>query len=131
MKVWDALRRGTEIRSFRPFLYRTLNNLIINEYRRGRTVSLDEAIENDRLGQVAEDAFRDDSAERTIDQLDAERLHGALGEIPEQYRVALIMRYINGLTVKEIAASMQTNENVISLRIHRGIKYLRKHFPQG
>ena len=33
-KVWSYLRDGYEIESFRPFLYKVLNNLIIDEYRK-------------------------------------------------------------------------------------------------
>ena len=32
LKTWDHLVAGGEVRHFRSFLYRTLNNLIIDEY---------------------------------------------------------------------------------------------------
>ena len=33
MKTWDYLRKGNEVKQYSAFLYRTLNNMIVDEYR--------------------------------------------------------------------------------------------------
>src|SRR4051812_45302895 len=40
-KVWGYMRDGHEIDTFKPFLYKVMNNLIIDEYRRRKELSLD------------------------------------------------------------------------------------------
>ncbi len=40
-KVWTYVKNGHEIEQYRPFLYKVLNNLIIDEYRKQREQSLD------------------------------------------------------------------------------------------
>ena len=41
LKTWDYLSGGGEIRNFKSFLYRTMHNLIIDEYRKKKSSSLD------------------------------------------------------------------------------------------
>src|SRR5262245_43358033 len=40
-KAWGYMREGHQIDSYKPFLYKVLNNLIIDEYRRKKEISLD------------------------------------------------------------------------------------------
>ena len=46
--------------------------------------------------------------------------------LPDKYREALVMRHIDGLSVKDIAHLTHETENVISVRIHRAIEKLQK-----
>jgi RNA polymerase sigma factor (sigma-70 family) len=41
VRAWQYIQRGQEVRELRPFLYRTLRNLIIDEYRRHKNTSLE------------------------------------------------------------------------------------------
>ena len=47
-------------------------------------------------------------------------------KLPEKYSSILVMRYVNDLSVKEIALIFNESENVISVRIHRGISKLKE-----
>jgi DNA-directed RNA polymerase specialized sigma24 family protein len=40
-KVWSYVKNGHAVEQYRPFLYKVLNNLIIDEYRKQREQSLD------------------------------------------------------------------------------------------
>src|SRR5580693_6960055 len=46
MRSMDYARKGGDIREMRPFLYRTLRHLIIDEYRRHKAVSLEAMAES-------------------------------------------------------------------------------------
>ena len=46
MKTWAYLVKGGEIEVMKAFLYHILNNLIIDQYRKHKTASLDTLIEN-------------------------------------------------------------------------------------
>ena len=50
------VRSGHEVESFRPFLYKVLNNLIIDEYRKTKESSLDALME---IEGVDEGSFDD------------------------------------------------------------------------
>lgn len=127
LKTWDYIREGGEVREFKSFLYRIVNNLIIDEYRKHKSSSLDEMLEDDTgslEARMSEGSTRE-TEEETDDRFLAERIRERIAELPESYRDAVTMRYIDGLSPKEIAEMIGENENVVSVRIHRGIIKLR------
>lgn len=127
-KGWEYLQEGKTVVHFRPFLYKILNNLIIDEYRKRQTVSLDAILEDEQVSEGNFEELRDDSAAQWPERIDAQKVHTALAALPEHYREVVTLRYIDGLSPKEIAELVEESENVVSVRIHRGLKQLRRYF---
>lgn len=125
-KAWSYLREGREIATFRPFLYKILNNLIIDSYRKQREESLDALFEREG---VDERTFGDQLSEDTLPSLaatlDGKRAFALLPELPDVYREVIVLRFVDGLGPKEIAELIEESENVVSVRIHRALKALR------
>ena len=121
IRFWKYLMEGNEINNARAFLYKIANNLIIDEYRKKESYSLD---------QMQEDTGFDKGYDvrgeiETHDEHD--RLLALMQTLPKDYREALVMRHVDGLSVKEIARIVGASENVISVRIHRAIEKIRSH----
>lgn len=129
-KVWGYMREGHEIVLFRSFLYKVLNNLIIDEYRHRRETSLDAILEREGVDEGMFADLREESAETLIDTLDAKQALLVLSELPDIYREPMILRFVDGLAPKEIAALTEESENVVSVRIHRGVKLLKQKIDQ-
>jgi RNA polymerase sigma-70 factor (ECF subfamily) len=127
LKTWEYLERGNSIGNMRAFLYQTLRNLIIDEYRKKKAVSLDEMLLDDDDERVEANVPRDetDAFESAMDRFDGARAFHALGTLPDPYREVLSHRFISGLTIGEISDIIGESENVVSVRIHRGLKKLR------
>lgn len=127
LKTWDYVVGGGEVRDYKSFLYRSLNNLIIDEYRRRKSSSLDELLEDD-TGELemklSEGSVREKEEAMDDDKL-MEMIRARIPELPLSYRTAVTMRYIDGLSPKEIAELIGESENVVSVRIHRGVLKLR------
>lgn len=126
MKTWDYLGKGNKVEDYRSFLYRTLNNLIIDEYRKRSHDSLDALLESDT---VTEGAFPDlivDGREEIEISIDAAAAGKLISEMPEHYRTVVVMRFMDGLSPREIADAVGDNVNAVSVRIHRGIAWLKK-----
>jgi RNA polymerase sigma factor (sigma-70 family) len=49
-----------------------------------------------------------------------------LKSLDEIYRTAITMRYVDEMSPREIANALGVSENVVSVRIHRGIERLGK-----
>ncbi len=128
IKAWEYARGGGEIQHWKAFLYRVLNNLIIDEYRRKKEQSLDTLLSDDPVRAntyiaVGSRAEREDDLD---EELLIARVQALIPELPEQQRVALTLRYVDGFSPKDIAVTLGVSENVASVRIHRAVEHLRK-----
>lgn len=127
VRAWQYIQRGEEVRELRPFLYRTLRNLIIDEYRKYKSVSLEAmAGEEDESAEYLLPPDETNTLETAIDRFDGKLALERLQELQENYRDVLLLRYVDGLSPKEIAKEIGESENAVSVRIHRGLKKLRE-----
>lgn len=119
VKTWSYIAKGNKIENMRAFIYKTLGNLVVDEYRKKKNSSLD---------AMSEDGF-DPKAENLsdiIDIIDGERAIKLLSELDDRYKDAVFMRYVNGLEISEIAEITGEPENTVSVHIHRGLKKLKE-----
>ena len=125
-KVWSYVRSGHQIEQFRPFLYKVLNNLIIDEYRKKKEVSLDALFEIEGVDEGTFDELSESTAEALAATLDGRKAFEVLEELPDVYREVIILRFVDELGPKEISELIEENENVVSVRLFRGLKMLRE-----
>lgn len=130
-KAWGYVRNGNEIDAYRPFLYKILSNLIIDEYRKRRSESLDAMLEQEGVDEGKFDDLFEGSLEELVESLDAKRAIESISILPEMYRETLTLRFVDGLGPKEIAALIEETENVVSVRLNRGVKMLKIHIENG
>lgn len=127
LRAWQYAQRGQEIREFRPFLYRTLKHLIIDEYRKVKTYSLEAMLEDHEGASIEALMPTDDTntLEAALARHEGKHALTMLQKLPDTYREVLSLRYVEGLSPKEIAQILEESENVVSVRIHRGLKKLK------
>ncbi|HRH27145.1 MAG TPA: RNA polymerase sigma factor [Parcubacteria group bacterium] len=123
-RTWDYLAKGKEVQNMKAFLYRTMNNLIVDHYRKKKAVSLD---------VLAEDGFDPEALEgiNANDRIEGEKALKLLDKIPSPYKEAVFMRYVSGLELKEISEITGEEVNTVSVHVHRGIKKLRELFNEN
>ncbi len=117
-KVGETVRE--EIKNLKAFLYKIMSNLIIDEYRKRKPV---DSLED--MSLVGFDPSFDDT-DSWVDKLDGSLAFEILNKIPETYRDVIFMRYVQELSLSEIAKVTDENENTIAVRIHRGLAKLRE-----
>ena len=120
-RAWDFRPNGGGIREWKPFLFRTAYNLVVDVYRKKRAVSLDHLVDDQGF------AVSDDSADekRTVARAEMSRVRKGIDQLDETYRDIILLRYTEDLPPKEIARITGLSENVVSVRIHRGIEKLK------
>ena len=118
-KTWEYITKGGKIENIKAFLYRVANNLIVDEFRKKKELSLES------LGESGfEPVSRDDRDIRT--DMEIKEVIRTIEKLEPDYREAVMMRHVEGMSVKEIAAVIGESENLTSVRIHRGLAKLRE-----
>jgi len=124
VRAWGYLASGKTVDNMRAFLYRIANNLIIDEIRKKKEVSLDD------LQQKGWDPGYDGVADMQR-HVEEGKIFSMLHRVQKDYREVIIMRYIDGLSPAEIAEILGESANTISVRLHRGIKQLHSMLSKG
>jgi RNA polymerase sigma factor (sigma-70 family) len=108
--------------TFEGWLHRITTNLFLDSARRKQRIRFD------ALGDDAADRLsgREPSPDRAVDDrtLDGD-IQAALDELPPDFRAAVVLCDIEGLSYEEIAATLQVKLGTVRSRIHRGRAQLR------
>lgn len=129
-KVWSYIRSGHEIEAYRSFLYKVLNNLIIDSYRKQREVSLDALFEIEGVDEGSFSELSENSVEALAATIDGRKAFELLKDLPDVYREVITFRFIDGLGPREISELIEETENVVSVRLYRGLKMLRERMEK-
>lgn len=124
-KVWMYVKAGHQIDSYRSFLYKVLNNLIIDEYRKQRELSLDALLSEEGVDEGSFPELSESTVEALAATIDGKKAFALVEELPDEYKEVIVFRFVDGLGPKEIAELIEETENVVSVRLHRGLKLLR------
>lgn len=105
--------------ALKAWLYRITLNVVRNRFRGKRRVF------------VPIDAWegRDDPSSRPDARLESSRRRAGLatlvGRLPERYRNAIVLRYMEGLRVEEVAAILKQPLGTTKSNLHRAVNALR------
>lgn len=122
LKTFAYLQRGGKVDLMRSFLNHILGDLIIDEYRKNKTSSLDVLLEKGfEPGSDGSDEYL-----RNINILDGKDAILLISQLPQKYEQVIRLRYINGLSLKEMALITGQSENTVAVQAHRGLQKLRK-----
>jgi RNA polymerase sigma-70 factor (ECF subfamily) len=126
LKLWKYIEDGNEVKNFKSLLYKIALNLIIDNSRKKKAISLD------NLMEVNPQYEPSDPDQKGNEQLFLEKqVTEAIYNLDEDEKELLTMRYIEGLTPKEIAEVKGTNANNISVKINNAKKSLQEVFTKG
>ena len=128
MRARDQFTPGTNLKAW---LLRILTNTFINRYRRGGLErDLFEGPDADALtdgwvGANTMRAMRDPETQALSPLVEAE-VQRALDDLPDEFRLAVVLSDIEELSYKEIAEAMGCPIGTVMSRLHRGRRMLQK-----
>jgi RNA polymerase sigma-70 factor (ECF subfamily) len=117
--------------ALRPWLYQIALNVVRNRIRGHRLalVSLDGARDGDDGERRAAVEVEDDPAERPEARIVADERRRELGArlaaLPTRYRLAVVLRHVEGFSYAEIAALLGQPVGTVKANVHRGVLLLR------
>lgn len=125
VKAWSYVSSGgIELNNPRAFLFKIAKNLVIDSYRKVKPMSID------ALEEIINFDISDNHQSRNEmhDAVDMSIVLEALSILDTDVRDIIIMRYVDGLSVKEISDVTGQRENSVSVQIHRALKEMQEHF---
>jgi RNA polymerase sigma-70 factor, ECF subfamily len=128
-RFYDRYEPGT---NFRAWLFRILTNTYINTYRRRqvrpRESSLEDTEEfflyNQFAGQRTEGI--DQVEDTVLDRLGADAIQRAIDRLPPQFRTAVQLADVEGLSYAEIAEATGVAKGTVMSRLFRGRRLLQR-----
>jgi RNA polymerase sigma-70 factor (ECF subfamily) len=125
---YDKFQEGT---NFKAWLFKILKNSFINNYRKNQSrplqtdfAEIEDAFES-RLSDEVTHKIKDPEQEFLEDVLD-EDVQRALDDLPEDYRMAIVLADLEGFSYKEIAEVLEVPLGTVMSRLYRGRKLLEK-----
>lgn len=126
LRLYRGLRQFDPSLPFAPWVRRIAGNAALNHLRRRSLERRHAAPESDQ-GEMPDlpDAAADPE-ERAARAEEAGRLERALAILPENQRLAVTLKYVEGLTAEEIADAMGAPRNTVKTWLLRARERLRE-----
>lgn len=122
-RAWDRFEPGTNARAW---LATILRNTFINDYRRRSRrpdpVPYDEIADRSVFAEIVEEDPEGDFFARLVD----DEVVAAIDELPEEFRVAVVLSDLEGLGYEEVSDAMGIPVGTVKSRLYRGRRRLQR-----
>ena len=133
IKGWRSFHTFQEGTNLRAWLFRIMTNTYINKYnakkRKGTEVELDDVEElflYKRLGSIDQSQLSSSAEDQMLELFTDDEVKNALEELPEDFRVPVLLSDVDGFSYKEIAEMLEIPIGTVMSRLHRGRKAMQK-----
>lgn len=126
LRFWQNLVEGKEINNKKAFLFTIAHRLIIDWYRKKKSVSLDKILDRENEGEVKNDIVDETTVDNINMKAEGRYLLEKIKELPENYQQIIYLRFVEGLSPPEISKIIDISVNATSVKINRGLAELRK-----
>ena len=127
LKSWNYIQQNglTDVKTLRALIYKIARTSIVDYYRKNAQVYINNSIDDENIKLEIPDY------NEPIDkQVAASYDFGIVGkktlELKDEYKEIIILRFINELSIKEIAQITEKSQGNIRILIHRALKALRE-----
>jgi RNA polymerase sigma-70 factor (sigma-E family) len=115
LRLWQRWEAVSAAGSPDGWVWTVAFNLSRTRHRRRRAERRANARIGERAGSVDDPATADALAVR-----------GAVANLPERQRMAVVLRYFAGLSTREIASTMRCAEGTVGAHLHKALASLRE-----
>ena len=133
IKAWRSFATYQQGTNLRAWLFRIMTNTYINKYnaqqRKPTETELDDVEElflYKRLGAVDQSQLSQSAEDQMLSLFTDDEVKKALEELPDQFRIPVLMSDVEGFSYKEIAEILEVPLGTVMSRLHRGRKAMQK-----
>jgi RNA polymerase sigma-70 factor (ECF subfamily) len=131
---FDRFEDGSNLRAW---VFKILTNLFINRYRKQSKsptqLDYDDMADYQLYGQMVESGLvtEGQSPEKNLfDRVLGADIEKAIDDLPEDFRLVVVMAFVEGLAYEEIAEALDVPMGTVKSRLFRGRKLLQKALYQ-
>jgi len=118
LKIWQHLVDKKNVKSFQAFIFRIARNTVVDHYRSAKQeLPLDYMPESVEV--VEENILVADK------NIDANILLKEITKLKSEYQEVLLLRYVEDMSIDDIAQVMEKDKNNIRVTIHRALAKLK------
>lgn len=122
LRLWKTLLGGKKLQNEKAFLFTVAYRLIVDWYRKKKSVSLDKMLDNENSSFDVVD----DKAPDGVLGTEGRYLLSKINELSPTNREPVYLRFVENMSPQEISYVLNISANVASVRINRGLEELRK-----
>jgi len=126
LKTWNYIKeKGVEEKGLKALIYKIARNSVIDHYRKNSGKFEEVSIDDDEKKiEITDNKI---NIEEKIDEkIDLEIVGKKLFELKDEYREIIIMRFIEELSIGEIAEILDKPKGSVRVAIHRALKTLKE-----
>jgi RNA polymerase sigma-70 factor, ECF subfamily len=128
----DRFATGSNLRAW---LFKILTNTAISRFRHtsreSGDASLDEMDESDLYARIAQGGRGESAEDELLSAVLDVDVRQAIDELPEPFRLAVVLSDVEGFTYKEIADMLDVPLGTVMSRLFRGRRILRKRLSEA
>lgn len=121
--LWKNMLEEKDILNNRAFLFTIAHHLVIDWYRKKKSISLDKMMNS-------EESSFDLPDEKTLNNIDlgaeGRYLLNKINDLEPTHREPVYLRFVENLTPQEIGNILNISANAASVRVNRGLEELRE-----
>ncbi len=127
LKAWDHIRenRLTDEKTLPSLFYKIARNLVIDHYRKNAKTREDVSLDDPDGAIDLADESQDPAGEFELAS-ELAAVNDKLSELKDEYREAIVLRYIDELSISEIAEILDKSNGNARILIFRALKSLRE-----
>lgn len=117
-KALKSVHRLEDASKMHSWFYKIVVNTALDFLRKKKRVQVTDDDTLEFLSQGESDVYEDQDVKRAIEDL------------PEMYRVIIILRFFEDLKLEDIAQILDENENTIKTRLYKALRLLKVELSQ-
>jgi RNA polymerase sigma-70 factor (family 1) len=119
IKIWDNRQILDANKSFKAYLYRITNNLIIDLVRKNKV--------KEKVFRMNQELNYYESEEEYYNSID---IQNALNQLPQKLRMVVILSRYEGLNYMEIAEICDVSFQTVGFRLNKALQLMNKYLSE-